>query len=65
LRFRRPDLHRPFRSPLVPLFPLCGIALSIFLSTVGLGPYTWLRFVVWLVVGLAVYFSYGFRKSVV
>jgi APA family basic amino acid/polyamine antiporter len=63
LRWKRPDLPRPFRSPFVPIFPLCGIALSLFLSTVGLGPYTWLRFVVWLIVGLGVYFAYGFRNS--
>jgi APA family basic amino acid/polyamine antiporter len=62
LRYKRPDLPRPFRSPLVPLFPICGIALSLFLSTVGLGPFTWLRFIVWLVIGLAVYFAYGFRQ---
>jgi APA family basic amino acid/polyamine antiporter len=64
LRYARPDLPRPFRSPLVPFFPLCGIALSVFLSTVGLGPFTWLRFVVWLAIGLAIYFSYGFRQPV-
>jgi basic amino acid/polyamine antiporter, APA family len=64
LRYRRPDLPRPFRSPLVPFFPLCGIALSIFLSSVGLGPFTWLRFVVWLLVGLVIYFCYGFRQPV-
>jgi APA family basic amino acid/polyamine antiporter len=64
LRARRPELPRPFRSPLVPFFPLCGIALSLFLCTVGLGPYTWLRFGIWLVVGLIVYFSYGYRHSV-
>ena len=64
LRYKRPDLPRPFRSPLVPFFPLCGIALSLFLSTVGLGPYTWLRFIVWLVVGLCIYFAYGFRQPV-
>jgi APA family basic amino acid/polyamine antiporter len=64
LRYNRPDLPRPFRSPFVPLFPLCGIALSVFLSTVGLGPYTWLRFVVWLGIGLVIYFCYGFRQPV-
>ena len=63
LRFRRPDLPRPFRSPFVPFFPLCGIGLSIFLSTVGLGPYTWIRFIVWLLIGFGIYFAYGFRKS--
>ncbi|MGA2393108.1 MAG: amino acid permease [Candidatus Lustribacter sp.] len=64
LRFKRPELPRPFRSPLVPLFPLCGIALSLFLSTVGLGPFTWLRFIVWLAVGLVIYFLYGHRQPV-
>jgi APA family basic amino acid/polyamine antiporter len=63
LRWKRPDLARPFKSPFVPFFPLCGIALSLFLSTVGLGPFTWLRFIVWLAIGLVIYFSYGFRKS--
>ena len=63
LRWKRPDLARPFRSPFVPFFPVCGIVLSLFLSTVGLGPSTWLRFVVWLIVGLAIYFAYGFRHA--
>jgi APA family basic amino acid/polyamine antiporter len=62
LRIYRPELPRPFRSPLVPVFPLCGIALSVFLSTQGLGPLTWLRFVIWLIVGLGIYFSYGYRR---
>ena len=52
LRRYHPELERPFRSPCVPLFPLCGIALSVFLSTVGLGPFTWLRFLAWLLVGV-------------
>lgn len=63
LRAKRPELPRPFRSPLVPFFPLCGIVLSLFLSTQGLGEFTWLRFVIWLVVGLALYFSYGYRRA--
>ena len=64
LRYKRPDLPRPFKSPFVPFFPICGILLSVFLSTVGLGPFTWLRFIVWLIVGLAIYFAYGYRKSI-
>jgi APA family basic amino acid/polyamine antiporter len=63
LRYKRPDLPRPFRSPLVPLFPACGIVLSLFLCTIGLGELTWLRFVIWLAVGLVIYFAYGYRKS--
>ncbi len=63
LRKYRPELPRPFRSPLVPIFPLCGIALSLFLSTQGLGKFTWIRFIVWLIVGLCIYFAYGYRRS--
>jgi APA family basic amino acid/polyamine antiporter len=65
LRANRPELARPFRSPAVPLFPLCGITLSLYLATQGLGEFTWLRFVVWLIVGLALYFAYGFRRRTV
>lgn len=63
LRANRPEMPRPFRSPFVPVFPICGILLSLFLSTQGLGQYTWIRFVVWLVVGLCIYFAYGYRRS--
>jgi APA family basic amino acid/polyamine antiporter len=63
LRANRPDLARPFRSPFVPFFPICGIVLSLFLSTQGLGQFTWLRFVLWLLVGLVIYFSYGYRRA--
>ena len=63
LRYKRPDLPRPFRSPFVPFFPLCGIGLCLFLSTQGLGPFTWIRFIVWLAIGLIIYFAYGFRHS--
>jgi APA family basic amino acid/polyamine antiporter len=63
LRRKRPDAARGFRSPLVPAFPLLGIALSLYLSTQGLGPYTWWRFVVWLAAGLAIYAAYGFRRE--
>ncbi len=63
LRRARPDLERPFRSPFVPLFPILGITLSIFLSSIGLGPFTWLRFFVWLIIGLCVYFAYGYHRS--
>jgi basic amino acid/polyamine antiporter, APA family len=63
LRYKRPDLPRKFRSPFVPVFPLLGILLSLFLATQGLGIYTWLRFIIWLLVGLIIYFIYGFRKS--
>jgi APA family basic amino acid/polyamine antiporter len=53
LRRMDPDRPRPFRTPLVPLVPILAIAGCIYL-TVTLPAATWIRFVVWLVVGLVV-----------
>jgi len=64
LRRRRPDLHRPFRTPWVPLVPILAIVVSGTLM-LSLPRDTWLRLVVWLVIGLVVYFSYGRRHSLV
>jgi APA family basic amino acid/polyamine antiporter len=58
LRRTAPDLERGFRVPLVPVFPLIGAALCIFLMTY-LEALTWLRFGIWLVIGLAIYLAYG------
>ncbi len=63
LRKHKPDLPRSFRVPFVPLFPLLGIAFSLFLAVFGLSRATWTYFVLALVVGLIFFFSYGFRKS--
>ena len=62
LRVRRPDLPRPFRTPWVPVVPILAIIVSGALM-VSLPRDTWLRLVVWLVVGLVLYFSYGIRHS--
>jgi len=62
LRRTHPDLNRPFRTPLVPLVPILAILFSGFLIY-GLSPMTQLRLVVWLVIGLGIYFSYGRRHS--
>ena len=63
LRKRDPDRPRAFKTPWVPLIPLLGIASCAYLMF-GLPWITWIRFGLWLAVGLVVYFSYGYRKSV-
>ncbi|HEY6892916.1 MAG TPA: amino acid permease [Rhodanobacteraceae bacterium] len=62
LRVRKPDLPRAFRTPLVPLVPLIGIGFSIWLLS-ELALITWMVFVVWVAIGLLVYFAYGIRHS--
>jgi APA family basic amino acid/polyamine antiporter len=63
LRHRKPDIPRTFRVPFVPLFPILGIACSLFLAVFGLSQTTWKWFAGALVIGLVFFFSYGFRKS--
>jgi APA family basic amino acid/polyamine antiporter len=63
LRHKRPDLDRPFRVPFVPLVPILGMATCLALMTF-LPVDTWIRLLVWLVIGLAIYFGYSRRHSV-
>ena len=62
LRRTRPDLERGFRVPGVPVVPIIGALLCFYLMK-QLTIQTWLRFVVWLLVGLVIYFLYGRRHS--
>jgi APA family basic amino acid/polyamine antiporter len=62
LRRTEPDLDRSFRTPLVPIFPIIGGALCIYLMT-RLPSTTWIRFAVWLAAGFVVYFAYSRRHS--
>jgi APA family basic amino acid/polyamine antiporter len=62
LRVREPNTPRSFKTPLVPLVPLLGI-LSCFGLMAGLPKDTWYRLLVWLVIGLVVYFMYGKSHS--
>jgi APA family basic amino acid/polyamine antiporter len=62
LRVKEPDRARPFRTPLVPLVPILGIVVC-FAMMAGLPGDTWLRLVVWLVIGLAIYFFYSRHHS--
>ena len=64
LRRSEPHTGRPFRTPGVPWVPLLGIAFSLLLM-LGLPLDTWLRLVVWLVIGLVIYFGYGRHHSLV
>ena len=62
LRRSQPERKRDFRVPLVPLCPLISVALCLGLMT-GLTVITWLRFFVWLALGLVVYATYSRRHS--
>jgi basic amino acid/polyamine antiporter, APA family len=62
LRLRHPEIQRPFRAPLIFLVGPLGAASAVFLM-LGLPGDTWIRFAVWLAIGLAVYFLYGSKHS--
>jgi APA family basic amino acid/polyamine antiporter len=62
LRRTRPDLPRVFRVPLVPVLPIVSALASIYLM-LNLPAETWIRFVVWMVIGVIVYYVYGRRRS--
>ncbi len=62
LRRKDPTRHRPFRTPLVPLVPILGILFNGYMM-VELGAANWIRLVVWLLIGLVVYFSYSRKHS--
>ena len=62
LRHTRPELPRPFRAPFSPWVPLLGIGACLYLMY-HLPALTWWRFVVWLAIGLVVYFAYSQRHS--
>jgi basic amino acid/polyamine antiporter, APA family len=64
MRRTHADLHRPFKTPFVPVVPLLGIAFNLFLMY-GLGWTNWARLFGWMVVGLIVYFSYSRKRSLV
>ena len=62
LRRTRPDLPRPFRMPWVPVLPLLSAAVSLTLM-LGLPRATWERLILWMVLGIGVYFVYGRKHS--
>ncbi|HKS80227.1 MAG TPA: amino acid permease [Candidatus Acidoferrales bacterium] len=62
LRVKQPNLERPFRTPWVPIVPILGIFISL-LMMVSLHLLTWKVFLIWLALGLVIYFSYSRRHS--
>ncbi len=63
LRVREPDRPRPFKVPLYPYVPVLAILACLGLI-LGLEASNWWRLLIWLVIGMVVYFSYGYRNSV-
>lgn len=62
LRIKDPNRKRAFKSPLFPLVPILGILSCLYLA-LGLPKITYIRFLIWLLAGLLIYFIYGFRNS--
>ncbi|HTM93186.1 MAG TPA: amino acid permease [Flavisolibacter sp.] len=62
MRKKMPDLPRTFKTPLVPLVPLLGIVTCLFMM-VFLPMDTWIRLLVWMLIGLDIYLAYGAKNS--
>src|SRR6202000_3230008 len=62
LRIKKPHLHRPFRTPLAPFVCTTGVLICGYLM-VSMPAATWWRFALWIIVGIAIYISYGRRGA--
>jgi APA family basic amino acid/polyamine antiporter len=62
LRKTRPDLERPFKTPFVPALPIASAIVSFALMLALPWP-TWQRLILWMVLGLVIYFAYGRSHS--
>ncbi|CAM3367621.1 amino acid permease [Rhodothermus bifroesti] len=62
LRYTRPDIPRPFKTPLFPWVPILGAGISL-LQMLSLPWDTWLRLLLWMALGLLIYFTYGRRHG--
>lgn len=62
LRYREPQLERPFRTPGMPAVPILGAVFCLYLMY-GLPAVTWVRLFIWLAIGLLIYFLYGGRAA--
>jgi APA family basic amino acid/polyamine antiporter len=63
LRYTKPDMPRPFRTPGSPIVPLLGIGLCLYLM-LSLPTITWISFGIWTLIGFVIYFAYSRRNSV-
>jgi APA family basic amino acid/polyamine antiporter len=62
LRYKKPDLVRPFKTPFVPVVPILGILVCLS-QMIALPVDTWLRLIIWMAIGFLIYFLYGIKKS--
>ncbi|MBN8833796.1 MAG: amino acid permease [Niastella sp. SCN 39-18] len=62
MRVKMPELPRAFKTPMVPLVPILGIVTCLFMM-VFLPPDTWIRLLVWMLIGLDIYIGYGAKHS--
>jgi APA family basic amino acid/polyamine antiporter len=63
LRYAEPNRERPFKTPLVPFVPILGIITCGYMMY-GLPKDTWIRLIIWMILGLLIYFLYGRTHSV-
>lgn len=62
LRYREPGLARPFKAPLFPVLPIISSGISLYLA-LHLPLITWIRFSIWLALGIVIYLTYGLQNS--
>jgi APA family basic amino acid/polyamine antiporter len=62
LHYKQPDLPRKFKTPLMPVVPILAIVFCVYLLS-QLPGLTWIRFLIWLAIGLFIYFVYGYHHS--
>jgi APA family basic amino acid/polyamine antiporter len=62
LRYKRPEIHRPFKTPLFPLVPILGVLSSLGVMAT-LPRDTWYRLIIWMAIGIVIYFAYGRYNS--
>ena len=62
LRYTNPELPRPFKTPFFPFVPILGILVCLYLMA-GLPWHTWERLIIWLIIGIAIYFGYSRHHS--